>query len=79
VHPESPDPIEVLLEMLMTRWSFCPFNKEEIHCNISEAYRKKLLHCPGIGRTSGDWVVVLISALYVASAAEYAEKTHLRI
>jgi len=37
------------------------------------------LHCPGIGRNADDWAVVLVSALYGAIAAAYAEKTRLRV
>jgi len=40
---------------------------------------KAQLHCPGIGRNADDWVAVLVSALFGASAAAYAEKTRLRM
>jgi len=39
--------------------------------------QKALLHCPGIGINFDNWAVVSVSALYGASAAEYAGKTHL--
>jgi len=38
---------------------------------------KAKLHCPGIGRNANDWEVVLVSALYDASATAYAGKTRL--
>jgi len=40
---------------------------------------KAQLHCPGIGRNADDWTVVSVSALYGASNAAYAGKTHLRM
>jgi len=40
---------------------------------------KAQLLCPGIGRNADDWVVVLVSTLYGASAAAYAGKTRLRM
>jgi len=40
---------------------------------------KVQLHCPGIGKNADDWAVVLVSALYGASAAAYVGKTRLRM
>jgi len=37
------------------------------------------MHCPGISRNTDDWAVVLVSALYGASAAAYVGKTRQRM
>jgi len=48
-------------------------------CKCLKLIGKAELHCPGIGRNADDWVVVLFSALYGASAAAYAGETRLRM
>jgi len=74
-------PIEVLVEMSMTRWWFgiVPFNPKEFPCRCLNLIGKVQLHCPGIGRNADDWAVVLVSAVYGASAAAYAGKNSLRM
>jgi len=74
-------PIEVLVEMSMTRWWFgiVLFNTYEIPCKCLKLIGKAQLHCPGIGRNADDWAVVSVSALYGASVAAYAEKTPVRV
>jgi len=71
------DPIEVLIEMLMTRWWF-GINTQEMPLQMPGAHRESaVVHCPVIGRNADDWAVVSVSALYGASAA--AGNTRLRM
>jgi len=62
----------------MTRWGF-GINTYEIPPKYLKLIGKAQLHCPGIGKNADDWAVVLVSALYGASAAAYAGKTRLRM
>jgi len=51
-------PIEVLIEISMTRWWF-GINTYGMPLQMHEAQ----LHCPGIGRNADDWAVVSVSPL----------------
>jgi len=64
--------------MQSTQWLFqiIPFNKVEMPLKyIWNSLGGAQLYCPSIGRNADDYVVVSVSALYVASADSYAGKT----
>jgi len=56
----------------MVAWKKCP-------CKCLKLIGKAQLHCPDIGRNADDWALVLVCALYGASAAAYPGKTRLRM
>jgi len=71
-------PIEVLIEMSMTRW-WSGINTWKYPCKCLKLIGKVQLHCLDIGRNADDGAAVLVSALFGASAAAYARKTRLRV
>jgi len=56
-----------------------PVTHSKCPCKCLKLSGKAQWHRPGIVRNADDWVVVLVRALYGASAKAYAGKTRRRM
>jgi len=68
----NPKPLDGGLRLIPLTHKNCP-------CKCLKLIGKAQLHCLGIGINADDSAVVSVSALYGASAAAYARKTHPRM